>query len=54
MSKLDNSFNIRSESYNPIVIFLYVDDLVIGGKNLADISKVKSLLSGKFEMKDMH
>ena len=31
-----------------------MDDLIIGGKNLADINKVKSLLSWRFEMKDMH
>ena len=53
MSKLDNSLYIRSESNNLIVIILYVDDLVIGGKNLADINKVKSLLSGRFKIKDM-
>ena len=52
MSKLDNSIYVRSESDNPIIIILYVDDLVIGGENLADINKVKSLLSGRFEMKD--
>ena len=54
MSKSDNSLYIRSQSGNPLVNILYVDDLVIGGKNLADINNVKSLLSGKFEMKDMH
>ena len=31
-----------------------MDDLVIGGTDLAEITKVKSLLSGKFEMKDLH
>ena len=31
-----------------------MDDLVIGGKDLAEINKVKSLLSGRFEMKDWH
>ena len=31
-----------------------MDDLVIGGKDLAEINKVKSLLSGRFEMKDLH
>ena len=36
-----------------IVIILYVDDLVIGGVNIVAINKVKSLLSGKFEMTDM-
>ena len=54
MSKSDNPLYIRSASDNSIVINLYVDDLVIRGKNLPNISKVKSLLSGRFEMKDMH
>ena len=35
------------------MIFIIID-LVIGGEYLADINKVKRLLSGKFEMKDMH
>ena len=41
MSKSDTSLYIRHESDNPIVIILYVDDLVIGGKDLAEITKVK-------------
>ena len=57
MSKLDNSFYITSDFRSRIVIILYVDDLVIGGENLVNINKVKSLLSCKFEitdMKDLH
>ena len=54
MSKSDTSLYIQHESTNPIVIILYVDDLVIGGTDLAKITKVKSLLSGRFEMKDLH
>ena len=54
MSKSDTSLYIKKESNNPVVIILYVDDLVIGGKNIPDVNKVKLLLSGKFEMKDMH
>ena len=52
MSKSDNSLYVRSDS-SPIVIILYVDDLVIGGEHLGDINKVKSLLSSKFEMTNM-
>ena len=52
MSKSDNSLYVRSDS-SPIVIILYVNDLVIGGEHLVDINKVKSLLSSKFEMIDM-
>ena len=54
MSKSDTSLYIRNESDSPIIIILYVDDLVIGGKDLAEINKVKTLLSGRFEMKDLH
>ena len=54
MSESDTSLYIRHESDNPIVIILYVDDLVIGGKDLAEINKVKILLSGRFEMKDLN
>ena len=54
MSKSDNSLYIQNESYSPIVIIMYVDDLVIGGKELAEINKVKSSLSSRFKMKDMH
>ena len=53
MSKSDTSLYIRNESDRPIVIILYVDDLFIGGKDVAEIN-VKSLLSGIFEMKDLH
>ena len=53
MSKSDNSLYIRSDSASPIVIIIYVDDLVIGGEHLVEINKVKSLLSDKFEMTDM-
>ena len=54
MSKYDNSLYIQNESDIPIVIILHVDDLVIGGKDLAKINKVKSLISCRFEMKDLH
>ena len=53
MSKSDNSLYIRSDSTSPIVIIIYVDDLVIGGEHLLEINRVKFLLSDKFEMTDM-
>mgnify|MGYP002775947961 CR=1 FL=1 len=53
MSKSDNSMYIKNELEKPIVIILYMDDLVIRGKNLDVIHKVKLLLLGRFEMIDM-
>ena len=54
MSKSDPSLYIRNESDSPIVIILYVDDLVIGGQDLVEINQVKSFLSDIFDMKDLH
>ena len=54
MSKSDTSLYIWNELDSLIVIMLYLDDLVIGEKGLAKLAKVKSLLSGRFEMKDLH
>ena len=56
VSSLDRISNvqIRHESDSPIVIILYVDDLVIGGKDLGEINTVKTLLFGIFKMKDLH
>ena len=34
-------------------ILLYVDDLVVTGPELDEINRVKSQLSGAFEMKDL-
>ena len=53
MSKSDNSLYVRSNFERTIVIILYMDDLVIVRENLADINKVKSLMSIWFEIKDM-
>ena len=44
MSKYDISLYIQNKLDRTLVIILYVDDLVIGGKDLAKINKVKSLL----------
>ena len=54
MSKSDTSLYMWNELDSLIVIMLYLDDLVIGEKGLAKLTKVKSLLSGRFEMKDLH
>ena len=48
MSKSDNSLYVRS-GFSPIIVILYVDDLVIGGENLVDIN----LFSNKFETTNM-
>ena len=53
MSKSENSLYVRNNSGSPIIIILYVNDLVIGVEKLVDMNNVKTLRSGKFEMTDM-
>ena len=53
MCQADNSLYTRNDAKYTLVILLYVDDLVIGGKDLVVIQNTKSLLSNKFEMKDL-
>ena len=36
-----------------VIIAIWVDDLIIAGKNTKDIEELKSQLSKEFEMKDM-
>ena len=53
MSKFDNSLFIRSDSRGLVFIIIYVDDLVIRGEHLTNISHIKKLLSIRFKLKDM-
>ena len=53
MCKSDNSLFVPNNANGHIFNIIYVDDLVIGGAQLADINNIKMLLSGKFEMTDM-
>lgn len=36
-----------------IYLLLYVDDMLVASKSMVEIEKVKKLLSGRFEMKDL-
>ncbi|KAH9723411.1 Integrase catalytic domain-containing protein [Citrus sinensis] len=45
--------NSGGNSRGAVYLLLYVADILIAGKNLSDIKKLKNLLKGKFEMKDL-
>ena len=53
MLQSDNSLYTRNNATCMLAILLYVGNLIIGGVDLAAIQKTKSLLSNRFEMKDL-
>lgn len=52
-SKADYSLFTHSSPSHFTAILIYVDDLLIVGDNMAEIEKLKSLLSSQFHMKDL-
>ena len=36
-----------------VYLFIYVDDMLIASKDMSEINKIKTQLSGEFEMKDL-
>lgn len=52
-SKSDYSLFLKQTSTVSIAILVYVDDLLICGSNMDDISELKHMLSARFLMKDL-
>jgi hypothetical protein len=52
-SKSDYSLFTKQASTGFTVILVYVDDLVLGGTDNAEIQKTKALLDKKFSIKDL-
>jgi hypothetical protein len=52
-SKADYSLFTKHSSTGFTVILVYVDDLVLGGTDMAEINRVKSMLNDKFSIKDL-
>jgi hypothetical protein len=53
-SEYDNCVYHRKLSDGSLVyLLLYVDDMFIATKNLVEINRLKTQLSGEFEMKDL-
>nr|GEV16547.1 hypothetical protein [Tanacetum cinerariifolium] len=53
MVEHNNSFSKFDESGKGVIIFLYVDDMLIFGTNQVQVDLTKEFLSSKFSMKDM-
>lgn len=45
--------NVNDETFNLIILVLYVDDMLILAKNQFDVDECKSKLNSAFKMKDM-
>jgi hypothetical protein len=52
-SKADYSLFTKHSSTGFTVILVYVDDLVLGGTDIAEINRVKTMLNDKFSIKDL-
>ena len=44
---------MRENEKGIVIICIYVDDLIVGGDNVAEIEHVKTLLKQEFDMKDL-
>lgn len=52
-SKSDYSLFLKQTTSSMLAVLVYVDDLLICGSNMSDITQLKEMLSTKFHMKDL-
>ena len=53
MADADHSLYVRKDEHGIVIICIYVDDLIVGGDNEAEIEHVKTLLKQEFDIKDL-
>ena len=53
MANADHSLYVRKNEHGIVIICIYVDDLIVGGDNEAEIAHVKTLMKQEFDMKDL-
>lgn len=52
-SDSDASLSVKQNESSHIVVFLYVDDIIVSGNDEKEIAKLRSKLSIRFAMKDL-
>ena len=51
--RMNHASMLRAANGGLVVLILYVDDMLIAGRQLAEISALKSKMAKAFDMKDM-
>ena len=51
MADADHSLCLQENDHGIVIICIYVDDLIVGGENEAEIVHVKTLLKQEFDVK---
>ena len=52
-SRYDSTLFLRRTSKGIVVVFVYVDDIVVTGSDMEVISKIQNLLHSTFHIKDL-
>ena len=53
MADANHSLYVQKNEHGIVIICIYVDDLIVGGKYEAKIEHVKTLLKQEFDIKDL-
>jgi hypothetical protein len=52
-SNLDSSLFVKKQSKVRVIVLLYIDDMIVTGNNDEEITRLRTELSIRFEMKDL-
>ena len=53
MANADHSLYVPENENGIVIVWIYVDDLIVGGDKEAEIEHVKALMKQDFDMKDL-
>ena len=53
MADADHSLYVRKNEHGIVIICIYVDELIVGGNNEAEIEHVKNFLKQEFDIKGL-
>ena len=53
MADVDHSLYVQKDEHGTVIICIYIDYLIVGGDNEANIEHIKTLLKQEFDIKDL-